>query len=69
MRPLRIEFPGVVYHITSRGNARQTIYTDDEGWEAFRVWMFQALPSPGFSGPLPVAPAAFRFFWSDLVMG
>jgi len=26
-RPLRIEFPGAVYHVTSRGNARQDIYT------------------------------------------
>jgi REP-associated tyrosine transposase len=25
-RPLRIEFPGAVYHITSRGNARQSIF-------------------------------------------
>ena len=25
-RPLRIEYPGAVYHITSRGNARQTIF-------------------------------------------
>ena len=24
-RPLRIEFPGAVYHVTSRGNARQKI--------------------------------------------
>ena len=34
-RPLRIEFPGAVYHVTSRGNARQAIYTDDEDREAF----------------------------------
>ena len=27
-RPLRIEFPGAVYYITSRGNARQRIYRD-----------------------------------------
>jgi len=25
-RPLRIEFPGAVYHVTSRGNARQVIF-------------------------------------------
>ena len=24
-RPLRVEYPGAVYHITSRGNARQDI--------------------------------------------
>jgi len=28
-RPLRIEFPGAVYHVTSRGNARQAIFEDD----------------------------------------
>lgn len=28
-RPLRIEYEGAVYHITSRGNARQDIFLDD----------------------------------------
>ncbi len=28
-RPLRLEFPGAFYHITSRGNARQNIFVDD----------------------------------------
>ncbi len=28
-RPLRIEFPGAIYHVTVRGNARQAIYLDD----------------------------------------
>ncbi len=28
-RPLRIAFPGALYHVTSRGNARAPIYTDD----------------------------------------
>ena len=28
-RPLRIEYPGTVYHLISRGNARQDIYFDD----------------------------------------
>ncbi len=28
-RPLRIEYPGAVYHVTSRGNARQDIVADD----------------------------------------
>ncbi|MCH8036411.1 MAG: transposase, partial [Proteobacteria bacterium] len=27
-RPLRIEFPGALYHLTARGNARQDIYLD-----------------------------------------
>lgn len=34
-RPLRIEFPGAVYHVTSRGNALQDIYVDDTDREAF----------------------------------
>ena len=29
-RPLRIEYEGAVYHVTSRGNARLDIYLDDE---------------------------------------
>lgn len=28
-RPLRIEFPGAVYHVTSRGDRREEIYRDD----------------------------------------
>lgn len=34
-RPLRIEFPGAVYHITSRGNARQKIFLDDKDYAKF----------------------------------
>ena len=29
-RPLRIEFPNALYHITSRGDRREAIYRDDE---------------------------------------
>lgn len=29
-RPLRIEFPGAVYHVTSRGDRRESIFADDE---------------------------------------
>ena len=28
-RPLRIEYPGAVYHVTSRGDRREDIYADD----------------------------------------
>jgi REP element-mobilizing transposase RayT len=34
-RPLRIEYPGAVYHITSRGNARKKIYTFDQDRENY----------------------------------
>lgn len=34
-RPLRIEFPGAIYHITSRGNARQDIFINDQDRYSF----------------------------------
>jgi len=34
-RPLRIEFKGAVYHITSRGNARQAIFLDEKDFVDF----------------------------------
>ncbi|MBN7799211.1 REP-associated tyrosine transposase, partial [Parahaliea mediterranea] len=34
-RPLRIEFAGALYHVTSRGNARQDIFLDDVDRESF----------------------------------
>lgn len=34
-RPLRIEYPGAVYHITSRGNEKKPVFKDDEDREAF----------------------------------
>lgn len=29
-RPLRLEFSGALYHVTSRGDRREDIYLDDE---------------------------------------
>jgi len=34
-RPLRIEFPNALYHITSRGDRRENIYDDDVDREVF----------------------------------
>lgn len=34
-RPLRIEFAGGLYHITSRGNRKEAIYLSDEDREKF----------------------------------
>ena len=34
-RPLRIEYPGALYHVTARGNARQDIFLDDEDRRRF----------------------------------
>jgi len=35
VRPLRLEYEGAVYHVTSRGNARGDIYLSDEDRELF----------------------------------
>ncbi|GBE39185.1 transposase IS200 like protein [bacterium BMS3Bbin08] len=34
-RPLRIQYPGAVYHITCRGNAKTDIYKDDKDRNSF----------------------------------
>ena len=34
-RPLRIEYPGALYHVTARGNAQQDIFLDDEDRKQF----------------------------------
>jgi putative transposase len=34
-RPLRLAYPGALYHVTTRGNARQAIYTDDQDRSTF----------------------------------
>ena len=39
-RPLRIEFVGGLYHVTSRGNARQDIYVVNEDTHLMRRIIF-----------------------------
>jgi putative transposase len=36
-RPLRLQFPGGLYHITARGNDRQAIFADDADCSAFLI--------------------------------
>ncbi len=42
-RPLRIEFPGAVYHVTARGDRREDIFVDDEDRHALLEVVAQAL--------------------------
>jgi putative transposase len=42
-RPLRIEFAGAVYHVTSRGDRREQIYRDDEDRRAQLGVLAQAM--------------------------
>jgi len=34
-RPLRVDFDGALYHVTSRGNARENIFEEDGDRKAF----------------------------------
>jgi REP element-mobilizing transposase RayT len=34
-RPLRLEFSGALYHVTSRGNEKKTIFVDDADFKIF----------------------------------
>jgi REP element-mobilizing transposase RayT len=42
-RPLRIEFPGAVYHVTSRGDRREPIFVNDHDRHGFLDVVAQAL--------------------------
>ena len=47
-RPLRIEFPHAVYHVTSRGNARQAIVTTDADRRMFRAFLAHVVDRYGW---------------------
>jgi REP-associated tyrosine transposase len=47
-RPLRLQFPGAIYHLTSRGNARQAIYEDDRDREQFFSILAQVVSRYGW---------------------
>ena len=42
-RPLRIEFPGAIYHVTSRGDRRENIFEDDADRQGFLDVVSQAM--------------------------
>ena len=42
-RLLRIEFPGAVYHVTSRGDRREDIFVDDQDRQNLLAVVAQAL--------------------------
>jgi putative transposase len=42
-RPLRIEFPGAIYHVTSRGDRREAFFEDDVDRNVFLTVLGQAL--------------------------
>jgi REP element-mobilizing transposase RayT len=48
-RPLRIEFPGALYHVTSRGNERRPIFFSDDDRIAFLDFLGKAAKRFGWS--------------------
>ena len=48
-RPLRIEFPGALYHVTSRGNERRSIFSDDVDRRMFLTFLGQTVKRFGWS--------------------
>jgi putative transposase len=48
-RPLRIEFPGAVYHVTSRGNEKRPIFKNNGDRKAFLAFLAEAGKRFGWS--------------------
>jgi len=51
-RPLRIEYPGAVYHVMNRGNARYPIVLDDADRELFLGCLGDVIGRCGFVMPI-----------------
>ena len=47
-RPLRLEFDGAVYHITSRGNDRESIFFNDDDRLRFLEILMDAVDRHGW---------------------
>ena len=41
-RPLRIEYPGAIYHVMNRGDRREEIFRDDKDQELFLTTLAEA---------------------------
>jgi len=48
-RPLRIEFPDALYHVTSRGNERRPIFNDDVDRQMFLIFLSRTVKRFGWS--------------------
>jgi hypothetical protein len=60
-RPLRLEYPGAVYHVIARGNNRQAIFADDRDHTIYlQKWQrpdfLPSFPPPTFH-PLLFSPS------------
>ena len=49
-RKLRIQYPGAIYHIMSRGDRREAIFKDDADRERFLATMAETCAKTGLAG-------------------
>ncbi len=42
-RPLRIEYPGAIYHVTARGNEKRAIWRDDNDYSTFLAYLIDTI--------------------------
>lgn len=54
-RPLRIEFPGAIYHVMARGNARQTLFQGDDDYHRLLAGLEKTVQRTGWE--------VFSFVW------
>ncbi len=47
-RPLRIEFEGAFYHVTSRGNEQKRIFISKRDYEKFSEYLYEAQVKYGY---------------------
>lgn len=49
-RPLRIEYAGAVYHVTSRGNEKKPVFKNDQDRENFLNTLHSSMSTNGIIG-------------------
>lgn len=47
-RPLRVEYEGAFYHVTSRGNEKKEIFSNTDDYEKFKSYLWEAREKFGF---------------------
>ena len=47
-RPLRVEYKGAFYHVTSRGNEKKEIFSAPEDYEQFKTYLYEAREKKGY---------------------
>ena len=47
-RPLRVEYEGAFYHVTSRGNEKKEVFSSSEDYEKFKSYLYEAREKFGY---------------------